>query len=561
LDIDFNYDDIFDFDKFAPDFLKIKTKLHGLKPFHLREYQQKYLAFYNYIVGPKRIIVLKPRQAGFSTLVGGVESHNMFTIEQYRGIAMADKKGRTQEIASIYKTFAENLPPELKPMIEANNSERLIFDNPGDKESRPGLGSGVLFETAHDPNAGRSGSRRFAHLSEAAFYRYAYDIDEGIQNSIPLAEGTAIIKESTANGRAGIGKPFYDLWNAAKRGESIYKHFFVSWFEIDDYVIDPGHRFIKTKYEKEIVKQNKTVTNSHLAWRRLKISEYNSDTDSLLPPEERFKQDFPMNDIEAFLSTGMPVFNQEKLDILIRRLSESLPPNIRSRLSIKGSVLQSRLDEFVVYKAPRAGANYFIGADIAEGLKEGDSSSLMVIDEDYNQMAKWHGKIDPDLFGEMLMDIGYMYNTALLIPECNNMGHTTVTTIKNTAYPKLYRETVEDKITREKRVTLGWRTTEKSKATMLNHLVKLFRDGDIQILDVSLAIEMSLITREGNGKVELNGRDRVVAACLACIGRMHSRDIDIRKTNKAKKLNSVKKLGHKDVHDPGAKKKNSNDFY
>lgn len=524
-------DDLFDYYFYTENFLKIKTKLDGMQPFKLRLYQRKFRQFYQDIKGPIRIYALKPRQAGFSTEVASFFAHPMFTQEHWNGIAMADKKGRTQAIGSIYKTFLSELPEPMRPMIALNNTEQILLDNPIEKDrvKRPGLNSGIVFETANDPNAGRSASRRFAHLSEAAFYRYANQIDEGVQNSIPLMPGTAVIKESTANGRAGIGKAFYDGYNAAKRGDSIYKAFFVAWYEIDDYAITPEYGFRKTKEEIEIQRQHPGVSDANLMWRRLKILEIQNNPDEqILTPAEKFKQDFPLNDVEAFLSTGAPVFDPVMVDRLIQKLSDAKPKNIKDTLNINSHMLKMFWDRLEIYSPPREGKLYFIGADVSEGLAIGDSSSAYVMDQEYNQVAKWHGKIDPDLFGHFLISLSIFFNKALIIPEKNNMGHTTVTTIRNEGYGKLYRETIEDKITKETREELGWRTTEKSKATMLNEAIRMFRDGELNIKDGSLAREMSLVTREENGKVNLNGRDRVVALCLALMGRKQVRSIDIK---------------------------------
>lgn len=493
-----------------------------------------------------RIVALKPRQAGFSTITASRFSHRMFTDYHYTGLMMADKKARTDTVAGIYKTFLNELDGDIKPMIAKNNTEEVLLDNPDEKlrKVNPGLGSGIIFETGNDPNAGRSGTRRFAHLTEHAFYRYAKEIDDGVQNSIPLADDTAIIKESTANGRAGTGKSFYDLWQAAKRGESIYKPFFVAWYEVDDYFITPPDNWKATKKELDILKKHPTVTEANLMWRRLKIQEYlNDDEDTILTPEERFCQDFPLDDEEAFLSTGAPVFDNEKVNALIRKLRENKPIEIQHRFEIKSRIVKQFFDGLKIYAPPRENRQYYIGADVSEGLAIGDASSAFIMDHEYRQVARWHGKIDPDMFGHLLIAIGEIYNNALIIPESNAMGHTTVTTIRNQGYPMLYKELVEDESEGKRVVKYGWRTTVKSKMDMLNEAVKFIRDGECQILDVKLPEEMALVAREENGKVVLNGRDRVVAFALALMGRKH---YNFSERTIPKRINSVTGTGEEE---------------
>lgn len=530
------YKDLFDYEFYTRNFLKIRTKNQGVKPLILRQYQKKFIKFWDDIKGPKRIIVVKPRQAGFSTLVASKFFHLMVTNKDYAGIAMADKSDRAMAIQKLYSFYLQELPKSLRPMIETNNTEKIWFENPNfnERTKKPGLRSGIKIETALDPNAGRSEPRKFAHLSENAFYRYYTEIDDGVQNSIPLHNDTCIVKESTANGRVGIGRPFFQLYNAAKRGESLYKNFFVAWYEVDDYQLRKPDKFELTQFEKNLLKEY-PITIENLVWRRLKIMEYAADVDeTFLTPDERFKQDFPMSDTEAFLHTGQPVYPVEIINPFIETLSKCRANDLKQRLQIDDHMILQFWGGLKVFTPPRQGNTYYIGADVAEGLSQGDSSSVFIMDKNYTQVASWHGKIDPDLFGFLLIGLGELYNTALIIPECNNMGHTTVTTIKNNNYRNLYRHVVENKQTKQKETRYGWRTTNVSKNDMINESISKLRDKDLIIQDLSLAIELSTIARGHNGIVELNGKDRTVAMCLAVIGRKHySHAININ-TNKKK---------------------------
>ena len=159
----------------------------------------------------------------------------------------------------------------------------------------------------------------------------------------------------------------------------------------------------------------------------------------------------------------------------------------------------------------------------------------------------------------MLIAMGEMYNTALLIVENNNMGHTTITTLKNQGYPRIYKKLTEDKVTKQRSEKLGWTTTGPSKNDMLNEGIRRLRDQDANILDVRLLEQMGNTTRGENGRVELNGKDRVVAYCLACIGRKH---YATQARPKPKRLNSVTGTGT-EVHEAWerSRRKQSNDLF
>ena len=519
-----NPSDIFNYLDYAEKYHKISTKVHGIQPLRHRVYQKKFVQFVQEIKGPKRVAVVKPRQAGFTTLPASMNVHSMKTIPNFKGIALADQFSRTKEVVGIYRRFVDLTPHKLLPMIAINNSEEILFDNPSreDRSNRPGLNSGVIFGTANDSESGRAGTRMFFHLTEFAFYLYAAAVLESVQNSVPLSPLSFGCIESTSNGRQGTGQPFFDLWEAAERGETIYKPFFVAWFEVDDYCNDPGMYFIPTKEEHDLLKFDQRINHGHLAWRRLKISEYASSEDSLMAPDERFKQDFPSFAKESFLFTGSPVFDPIVISKRIDELKANVPACMKHRIKIPGVILNERYEQFRIYLPPRPNKNYYVSADISEGLAIGDSSSVHVCDDEGTEIAWWHGKIDPDLLGHMLIELSVFFNNALINPENNNMGHTTVTTVRNNG-GRLYKKVIEDKVEKTQRTEYGWRTTEKSKSEMLNELAKDFRENPWKIKNVLLVQEMGSLSRGENGSVELNGKDRVVARCLALMALKHNR--------------------------------------
>ncbi len=513
--------DISNFHHYAPSALKIQSKSSGLVPFNLRKIQLRYLEHLknDFPDGIIRSICLKPRQAGWSTIIAGLNTHRIATNYSSKGIVMADKFDRTMAVHSIYTTMIDNLPAPLKPMIAKRNESEVLFDNPDPlkRERFPGLASGFITETALDENAGKSSSRQWAHLSEYAFYKFAMELDQSVQNSIPLVRGTAIFKESTASGVSGTGESFYAQWMAAERGDYIYRPFFIAWYEIEDYAMEVPRGFILTKEEIELVKRCPLITNANLVWRRMKMREIHTDSDSGLSPEELFCQDFPSWPEQAFLSTGRPIFDMTQLKNDIADLRAN-PPEIAS-IKIAQPNLSMYPDLLTIFKVPVKGKKYVIGADIAEGLEQGDSSSAKILDEDLNEVGLFHGKIDPDRFGRVLVELAKIYNNALLVPEINNMGFSTLEAIKQMGYLRVYMRSVQDEIEESKETAkLGWRTTSSNKQKMLNGLIAAYRDGEIKIIDINLLREMTMLTREENGNVSLNSRDRVVAACLALEG-------------------------------------------
>lgn len=504
--------DLLSFKWFAENIFKIQTKVNGLQPFKLRRIQHKYIDHLNteFKNGIIRSIVLKPRQSGFSTLVAGINTHRMLMWNDERGIMLADKLDRTSEVFSIYDTFRKYtdkavLPPKSRKDIF--NTQQIYFEH---------RRSGFKGETQNDPHAGRAGTRKWAHLTEFAFYSNADSIDEGIQNSIPLAPGTRIFKESTAFGMSGVGESFYNQWEAACRGDTIYRPFFVAWYEVDDYVMEPDRNFQLNSSERELMRVCPLITVQNLVWRRLKIREYAAKVDQIFSPEERFCQDFPSYPEEAFLTSGRPVFDQEKIKKHIRLLTDYLPDIAVIKVTRPYITMYEKM--LTVFKVPSSSERYIIGADTAEGLSTGDFCSAFVMTRDCKQAAFFHGRIDPDHFGKLLVELAKIYNDALLVPEINNTGYATLAAIKNEGYLKVYMRQVFDEIGKEATEKMGWRTQQTNKQMMISKLISFYRDSVVQILDIGLVKEMGSLTRESNGDVCLNGKDKVVATCLAIMG-------------------------------------------
>lgn len=515
----FNSMNIFDFNFYAKNFLKIKTKTDGIKPFELMPYQDAYIKHLknDFKDGIIRSIVVKGRQAGFSTLIAGYNTHRACTEKDFKTIMLADKSGRTDEVFSIYRTFIYNLPSIIRPMMSVDNEREIVFDNPDQlkRNNNPGLGSSIQGETANDKAAGRAGTRKSAHMTEVAFMRYGAEVHESVANSIPLHKGTYIVQESTCNGVSGDGEYFYNLWNAAVRGDTIYKPYFVPWFSIQNYQMKIPMGFIATKTEKDLMLRCPEITEANLVWRRYKILEY-SGVRSVFTPEERFCADFPSYPEEGFLSTGRPVFDQNKLKIHIQKLDseKSALPKIR----FTKEILSQFASDLTIYEPPKPGVKYVIGADVALGLADGDFSTAYIMTNDLKQVGKFKSHIDPDIFGKLLVELAKIYNNALLVPEINNMGISTLSSIKNEGYLRIYQREVFEELTDRDTEKLGWITTVKSKQQMLSNLIGLYRDNEVLIKDIDLLREMLALTREDDGNVNLNGKDMTVAACLACMG-------------------------------------------
>ena len=110
--------DIFDFSQYSESFLKIRTKNGRIIPFKPNEPQKRLLSV---IEGerkagrPVRIIILKARQMGFSTLTEGVLFHSTITSENTTSLVIAHKEEAAAGLFAMNKLFYDELPERIRP--------------------------------------------------------------------------------------------------------------------------------------------------------------------------------------------------------------------------------------------------------------------------------------------------------------------------------------------------------------------------------------------------------------------------------------------------------------
>lgn len=116
-----------------------------------------------------------------------------------------------------------------------------------------------------------------------------------------------------------------------------------------------------------------------------------------------------------------------------------------------------------IIQYPQAGRFYSAGADVGQGVRDGDLSAISIIDmETLDQVAYWYGYLDPRAFGRKLGWLGYFYNTAYITAEANNNGQPCLYELKDMGYPNLYRSISYDKVGRIVQQQLGfWSDTKR----------------------------------------------------------------------------------------------------
>ena len=280
-----------DFEFYARNCLKIRTKVEGLKPLTLNDaqmYIHKRLEQQLVDTGKVRAIILKGRQQGASTYVEGRfiwrTTHNKGT----KAFILTHDGESTNALFEMTERYYENLPPFVKPTTSAANAKEIHFDQ---------LDSGYKIGTAGNKAVGRGQTIQYFHGSEVSFWVNASEHTKGIMQAVPDADGTEVIWESTAN---GVGNFFHEQWKLAEKGLSEFQAIFVPWFWQSEYKKAVPENTAFSDEEAKLA-EIYTLSAEQLFWRRMKIAELTTDG---VDGGKAFKQEYPMNAAEAFQVSG-----------------------------------------------------------------------------------------------------------------------------------------------------------------------------------------------------------------------------------------------------------------
>lgn len=454
--------------------LMIRTKDARLVPFVLNAAQKRLLAEIERqekAGKPVRIIILKARQMGFSTLVQALLFLKTAGNENYESLIVAHKDEATGNLFRMSRRFYENLPPGLAPKLVSNKGREMIFDTSGQNAKE--LGSRIRCATAGGSGVGRSYTLQSAHLSEFAFWPGdKTDTYSGIAQAVPDKPGTMLIIESTANGY----NEFKTLWDAAVKaqrdGTDGFVPIFFPWFEMEEYRRPPPPGFAPTK-EEQALKARFSLDDAQLAWRRWCIAA------NCGGEERRFRQEYPATPDEAFLSTGDCVFDAQAVEA--RRAQAEAFPVKRGRFVYDFDDRAPRGEKirnirFVegdrpivrILKEPEEGVPYVLGGDTA-GTGSDRFTGQVLDNRSGAQAAVLQHERDETLYTRQMYCLGMYYNGALLGVETNYSTYPQKE-LERLGYPHFYVRERVDTFTGKTEQAYGFETTAVTRPLILDNL-------------------------------------------------------------------------------------------
>jgi hypothetical protein len=452
---------------FIKNFVKIKTEDKGIIPFALFDFQEKMVHDFN---TNGRVVILKSRQMGISTLIAAYVLWVMMFHEGKNTLIVSIKEATAMEIISKIQIAHDKLPPWLKAFtggIIEQNKHALKFKN-----------LSMVLATSSASDSTRSFSASFIIFDEAGFID---DIEELWNSAQPtlstVKDGKAIIL-STPNGMGGF---FHKLWTDAESQKN-------------------GFHPIKLHWDLR--------PDRDLAWKAKQIKELG---------DKYFGQEYDCD----FLASGNAV-----VDLMILKEYEDCKVKDRPSFGVKDPTSYRYGRCLWMWDEPVPGKSYVVCADVARGDGQ-DYSAFHVLDiDDLTQVAEYQGQIDTESFGNILVAIATEYNDALLIVENAVVGYAVLQTIINRRYQNTFYCSADLKVIEversrnnnkfyrdENRSVPGFTTTGATRPLIISKLEAYFRERVVDIRSIRTINELkTFIWEKGKAQAAENYNDDLTMA-------------------------------------------------
>lgn len=551
-------------------FAKIKGKDGRLTPIRINVLQERFVnAVEWFLVNelPIRIIILKPRQKGCSTISVGL-NYWLMCVRTTECLIAGGKKKQTLNLWKILKRYAQydQAPWGLgEPFLGA--------------EVRMSNGSIAQADTAGDEELGRSGTFQSLLATEAARWSEygvaaAKEVLTGAMACVPDLPWTSVILESTSGGPAGT---YYETWGEGQTLEEVlrdgYHGGFVKIFagvhEFPDSYhrltaaqreafadsLTPKERLVQRKVEEAIKSLGIGHPMEYMSMRRVLRKRDCFGEDKI------YQREYPHDATEAFVAGSLNVFSLEGME----RLQTAMRLRARKRQSLLFESAEPDNPhcrqygwrpaddgeaKWWVWELPMVGRSYVMAVDFMEFLSLDERGDKL----DEHCIQIWRGgyhdasgvwrppaeiartvtpcRWDADILEDEIVAGAMLYGNCKVLPENNKDGGIIRNLVRRGV--NVYEQRRGIDVGQETRKAVptgkyGFRTTggegEGTRKMILNSLIAAVRESgeDGHGIEVSERTyqEMTTFVRNAKGKAEaLQGErdDSVITAAIAYYG-------------------------------------------
>jgi hypothetical protein len=361
--------------------------------------------------------------------------------------------------------------------------------------------------------------------------------------------------ESTAYGANGY---FYDVWQGGitidefRAGKSGYVKAFSAWYEFEDSRRDPRSvdiygwdslRGDEMAYVQDLRERlGVEIDLDQAAWVRWAVKEEcKGDWD-------KFKQDYPSDDVTAFLTSGRGAFGAEAIKhqeavARIRKPEYGVLEYREGPDRVQWAATAEHQATCVRWETPRVGCSYSISVDVMTGADQTggddpDSHSILVHRDGYMQHGEW---VEAALVMRNMMVTGTKpgslccwwnidvveelvwrmarYWQAVIVPEMN-MDRGLVELLKLRGDVDIYQREMFNRREQVRTTALGWMTDVKTRPMIIEKLAMTLRESGRGEVGVGYEVRCPWIIQQlknfgtkPNGRMEaLVGKDDDVLA-------------------------------------------------
>lgn len=480
-------------------YYKITDKNGRLVPFKVNRIQKRVLGHYEWTRVrniPWLANVLKPRQTGLSTVIGGICMNRVRHSPGTHGFVMSHDTPSVNNVYDIYTTFEDNFPDEpafnipisSRRQSSQQHTGRMVWKRPkyDANDNRSWVDSGgswIAGVSAGKSGGGASARANVKHTTEAGFNTAPWhDVVATTDQCNNLAPDSIDVIESTAEENFGFW--FEEYWDGVAK-KSARVSLFYPFFIHDEYVhelnddedrqLEMGDGEVIQPYgigieeqadDSREVSEIRDAFNQYFRLDELSAPKYAERRHHIISRREQtlkwrlwlmdnklrgsvsrriqnFRKFYPWTDEVCWLSTDQSLFDQRKISARILDCHKrsaaraALPePEVYPRWG-------NRENTVWLIHPPKTTGEYEIYWDVSHGKV--DPSAMMVIDWTRHNsgyrvpvcVAVWHGKQD---VGRQVIDcmmLAQHYKTGgdtepRIIIERNGPGHQALDYLQNT---------------------------------------------------------------------------------------------------------------------------------
>jgi len=452
---------------------------------------------------PIRTLIIKARKFGISTFILLLYYWDCITTPNTSSVIIAEEFEATKRLFHIVNFAHENLDEKFKPKTKFDNVRELLLE---------GVNSRFYVGSAQKEHFGRGDTINNLHCSEFAFWPDPEGLlGSALSEAVPEQTGNIIIETTPSR------MPYLkELVATCKEKGKPFNFKFFPWHIFPEYREEIENEKERQGIEEELTAEEKLAMKANsLDWEQMKF---------WLTKRRKLKkkvwQEYPMDDNSCFMASDEHSFfdtrSLQELYLIVRGISflREMPNGIR------------------IYNEPIPDKRYLIAADTSGGGIDSTFSAAVVLRFDNaEEVAELKERLTPPQLAKVLADLGYFYNTALLVVERNNHGHSVINTLENQLfYPNLYHHIDVDYAEWAKKISkvgkvgskiidqgeVGWITNAKTKPIMMDELRDEVIDEKQMMIKSLWFVEECFGVKSKGEKIYSEGyMDTVIARAIA----------------------------------------------